>query len=818
MKPDVVQDEQISIEDAELFADIAQTERIGLGDLIIAGILAAATWVLLSVWDLPILHPSLWEDVAVANGIRPAAHLVGGFFVAAASFVFRSFGPHVGEEILGVLGKLCVSGIAIVAYASLREMLAFIMRARPQKSKRRSLVMQIASIVGTVAFVSSEPVWRAGQCLSESTMLIALAMFSLEFFFVFLRKGSLKYAYLCAFFLGLLSAESPYGFVLLGGFIAVNNIVLNVLPVLESPFFKPEVLAVSKWYMTFIFIAATLLGIAVNCVSFAVNDGLVVLGETAGVLPLLYLRGYAEVVMSAASLGGWILWLGVCLAPFIVAIIRFPSAADEETFLSYATGIVFLFCGIVAFSQVAPVPVLWFWTHFPVRSDFMLAMGLLWTATTLAAGVTILGVDALCRNHARLARQMFGQDDDGNAEGSRDAENEMVSPVSTAIRRMVVVAVPAVMIVAMLPDRMDTKTRTMLGIVKDALSECVREAGSAAYLFTDGNLDTGIELESFRSGGHLKCLPLVSRTAGSARDVYLRTRGMQADAEDLFSFKFDVGTGLRSWIRDKPKRLEKSAVMMGFDLWKRDGKSLPPMGGLMSRPTGWPSEAERLASIDSARTLIDRIMGVYGMPGRVTSEPVNDAFLAVQWRLSRMCTYRGEQADLAGDAQAAIAEAESAKRLNDKNETYKQLLAAMSRQNDMIMQRLTPREGLQLALVRADFTMGKLYAETILVADPENADANFAMGMFYVKERQLTRAEEYLKRCLIRRPNEPSVYNNLAMVQLDLGKFDAAELNAKKALAFIPDSVAVQDTIKRIKAAREKRTDDKDSKTAVPAK
>jgi len=810
MKFSILKDERVPIDASDPFADIAQTERIGLGDLVIAGILAVATFVLLTVWDLPILHPSVWEDVAVANGIRPASHLVGGFFVAVASLVFRLFGQTAGAGLLNLLAKLCVSGIAVVAYASLREMLAFIMRARPQKSKRRSLVMKIASIVGTCAFVSSDPVWRAGLCLSESTILIALAMFALEFFVVFLRKGSLKYAYLCAFFLGLLSAETPYGFALLVGFISVNNIVLKALPILESPFFKPAVLAVSKWYMTFIFLLSVLLGVAINCASFAVNDGLAVIGGTAGSLPLLYLNGYAVVVTSAASLGGWILWFGVCFAPFIVAIIRFPAAADEEIFLSYATGIVFLFCGIVAFSQIAPVPALWFWTHCPVKSDFLLAMGLLWTATTLAASVTILGVDALCRNHARLARQMYGQEDDDEAE-MRDSEAEIVSPVSTAIRRTVVVAVPAVLVFAMLPDRMETKTRTMLRIVKDALVETVREAGDAEYLFTDGNLDTGVELESFLMGHPIKCLPLVSRTVNSARDIYLRTRGMQADAEDLFSFRFDVGMGLRSWIRDKPKRLEKSAVQMGFDLWKRDGKALPPMGGMMSRPMGWPSEAERLASIDSARILIDRVLGVYGMKGRVTNEAVKNAFLAVQWRLSRMCTYRGEQADLAGDAKTAIAEGEMAKRLNDNNETYKQVLSAMSRQNDLMMQRLTPREGLQLALVRADFTMGKLYAETILVADPGNVDANFAMGMFYVKERQLTRAEEYLKRCLIRRPNEPSIYNNLAMIQMEQGKLDAAELNAKKALAIIPDSAAVLDTLKQIQAKRNPKSSKEES-------
>jgi len=801
MRFSILKEKRTVIDEDDPFSDIAQTERIGLGDLIIAGIIAVATWTLLSLWELPLLHPANWEDVSVACGIRPAGHLVGGFFVAFATLIFQWFDVRMGGIALNMLGRAALSGIAVVVYAALREMLAFVMRARPQSSQRRSFVMQIASIVGTFAFVTSEPVWRAGQCLSQSTVLIALAILALEFFFVFLRKGSLKYAYLCGMFLGLLTAESPAGFALLIAFIAVNSIVLKFLPVLESPFFKPAVLAVSKWYMTFIWALAILLGIGINCFSFVWHGGLAAFGESFGSLPLMYLRSYVGTMVDASSAGGWILWLGICFAPFVVSIIRFPSAADEETFLPYATGLVFLFCGLVALSQVSPIPVLWFWTHCPVPSDFLLSIGLLWTATTIAASVTILGVDSLCRNHARLARQMFGQEEE-EANGDKSLA-AIVSPLSTVIRRLVVVLIPAVIILMILPDRMERKSRAMLRVVREALGELVREAGDVDYVFTDGNLDVGIELASHRLGRHLKCLPLVSRTANTPRGVYLRTRGMDGDAEDLFSFKFDTGMGLRSWIRDKPKRLQNSAVMMGFDLWKRDGKAMPPMGGMLSRPAGWPSESVRLESIAAARRLCEQVLEVYTMRGRVTDEYIKDAFLSVQWRLSRLCTYRGEQADLKGDAKTAIAEADMAKRLNDLNETYRNLLAAMSRHNDIMMQRLTPREGLQLALVRADFAMGKLYAETILSADTENPDANFAMGMFYVKEHQLTRAEEYLKRCLIRRPNEPAIYNNLAMVQMEIGKLDAAELNAKKALAIVPDSATVQDTLKLIRAKRE---------------
>lgn len=799
----VFQPRSVSAED-----EAAPTEKIGPVDFIVAGALAALTWLFLTVWEFPGLHPSVWSDAAVASGIRPAAGIVPGFYTLVAEIVYGVFGFSYAPAMLRFFGHLALAGIAVGVYAALRELLAFIMRARPQRSARRSLVMQLAAAIGSVAFIVSEPVWTAGQCLSETTLLIALTLGAVEFFFVFLRKGHIKYAYACSALLGLLAAETPVGFLLVGAFVGINYMVLNVIPSLESPFFKPAVMEVGKWYMTFLFLAALVFGIGVNCVTYVQHNGLGAAGETIGSVPLAYLLGYWDRVVSAAAGPSWLMWFGVCFAPFVVAIIRFPAAADEEVFLPYSTGMVFFLCGAIAFSQSASVSALWFWTHFPVTSSYFLSCGALFSATTLAIAVTILGVDAVCRDHGRLARQVFGNDE------FDDDDSDVASSRSTAaLRRVGLVVVSAFLVLAMLPGRVKSVTRAMLAIVDDTLAETVREAKDASYVFTDGTLDDALELESAKAGRSLFCVSLMG--GSSARDVYLRTRGMEEDKEDLFSFRFDGGTGLRSWIRDKPASLSNSVVQIGFDLWKRDGKALPPIGGLLSRPCGWTDDGVREDDVAAAHELCARVLDLYKKGHAAEIDNCTDAdakrvFLAVQWRLARMCLYRGERADLSGDATSAIAEAELSKELNDLNRSYRDLIDAMERQNAQLMQKLTPREGLQLALVRADFTMGKLYGETILAADPENPDANFALGMHYLKERQLSRAEEYLKRCLIRRPNEPAVYNNLAMLQLELGKLAAAEINVNKALKLIPNSAAVLDTKKAIDAAK--------AKTASPKK
>ena len=790
----------MAVDTEEDKATVAQTEKIGLGDLVIAGALAGVTFLALSVWGFSRLHPAVWDGAVVACGVRPAVHVMPGYWTAIASLLHSWLGFGAWESALMLVGRLSVAGIAVCVYAVLREMLAFVMRARPQFSRRRTMVMRFAAAIGTVAFVAADPVWSAGYCLSHTTVMLALTLGAFEFFFVFLRKGSIKYAYLCSVLLGLLAAESPLGFLLPILFIALNIFVMRVIPALESPFFKPAVIEVGKWHMTFLYLASLVAGVALNCWTYVSHGGLGAIGETLGSLPLAYVLGYWELMAGAGDALSWLLWIAVCLTPFLVTVIRFPVGADEEQFLPYATGMVLFFCGVVAFSQSTFLPALWFWTYFPMKSQYLLSLGLFCCAMTVACCVTVLGVDSFCRNHRRLAKQVFGDDDE---DESPSAHPRAVSHSTVLIRRIGLVTIPVFLLVMIVPGRIKTVTRQMVDLVGDVVDETVREAGDAQYLFTDGNIDKIVEMRSAAAGGSLKCLSLMG--GADAMNAFLRTRGMAADSEDKFSFGVDTGMGLRSWIRDKPDKLRLAAVQMGFDLWKRDGKPLPPMGGMLSRPAGFESEEVRLAGVTAAHGFAERMLEILSRRGGISSctdRSLKRAFNAVQWRIARMCEYRGEADDLRGIAESAIAEAGIAKRLNERNDAYKNLLKAMEKRNEILMQKLTPREGLQLALVRADFPMARLYADTILGVDPTNPDANFAMGMYYLGERQLSRAEEYLRRCLIRRPEEPAVYNNLAMLQIELGKLDAAESNLKKALALVPDSAAVIDTKKKLEKAR----------------
>ncbi|MBE6382718.1 MAG: hypothetical protein E7049_06875 [Lentisphaerae bacterium] len=772
---------------------VVQIERLGLNDFLIALLIGAGVFVWQTVWEYPGLQPECWNDIAVALGIYPASSPVPGYWTSLAGWIYSVVGITAGHVLMRTIGHIVLAVITMFVYAMLREILAFIMQTRPQRSKNRSNVMRLAAAVGAVSFAACDPIWVAGQFFSETTLLLLLTVLAVQFFFTFLRKGELKYSYVCALFLGLLTAESPIGGFLLVSFIALNFVVLNLMPSLESPFFKPELIEVGKWHMTFIFLGAFLFGVGFNVVEFIMHDGLVPIDGTFGDIPLKYLMGYVARLTGAATPAAWVLLLGISLLPFVVSIVRFPEAADEERFLTYTTGIVFLVCGIVTFTQCASLPALWFWTYVPVKSHFLLSLTSLMFVLSIATSLTILGVDGVCRDHKRLSKMLFGADDDADVDSTS-------SKLTIAMRHWGMVLIPLLLLAALIPGRRKAETRDMLKFVDDVVKATVDECNGAKRIFTDGNLDTLLEIEAKRQGKPIICSALVG---GGPHPVWLRSRGTENDPEDKLSFEFDSAMGLRSWIRDKPEKLKDVAVQMAFDLWKRDGKPIPPIGGMVSLPTV-DDEPARLKAVEVAHELCQRALDIYARGIKnCTDELLKSKFFDCEWRLSRMCVYRAERFDLARDAKSAIAEMDLSKKLNDANETFKSLVKSMGKRREQIMTRMTPREGLQLALVRADFNMAKLYAESVLGADPENPDANFAMGMYYQKERQLARAEEYLMRCLIRNPNEPAIYNNLAMLQMELGKLDAASVNVEKALKLLPESAAILDTKLAIERAAE---------------
>ena len=157
------------------------------------------------------------------------------------------------------------------------------------------------------------------------------------------------------------------------------------------------------------------------------------------------------------------------------------------------------------------------------------------------------------------------------------------------------------------------------------------------------------------------------------------------------------------------------------------------------------------------------------------------AFSAVSWRLSRFARYRNDE-KLAND-------------LDLTNRALKRMLSAIEYERMRTFMQLTPKEGLQIALKRANFAEATRYASAVLRYDTDDPEANFGLGMAALMGNRLKDAEHYLTRCLKRRPDEPAVLNNLSIICRKLRKYKEAEDYARHAIKVLPNSPEVKQTL-----------------------
>ena len=142
--------------------------------------------------------------------------------------------------------------------------------------------------------------------------------------------------------------------------------------------------------------------------------------------------------------------------------------------------------------------------------------------------------------------------------------------------------------------------------------------------------------------------------------------------------------------------------------------------------------------------------------------------------------------------------------LDKKNGALARIRATMAWASRKKLERMTPQEGLRAGLARADFARARIFAQQVLAVDPDNPEANFALGMDYFVQKQYARAQAYLERCLKLRPNDPAVLNNLAQCHLRQGDPKGALPYVERALEALPDSPEVKRTKERVDAELKK--------------
>lgn len=781
----------------------AQTDGPGVFDYFLAVFIGAATVALMSVWAFPCLHPSAWADAAVGAGLRPPEHLFPGFVRLFSSLAFAVLPVDAALFALTCAARVLAGVCVALVYFLFGDVLNILMRGGKGNRVWNRRVRRLVILLGTMLFACSDPLWHAGQALTADTVLLLFTILLAALFFRFLCGGRLSLLYCCIFICGMMCAESPAGvfaalFLFIASFVAQRR-----LGDLNLPFFDPLVMQVSKWRMSFFLFQGFALGIVLNFASFCVMGGWSASGWGVTDLIIKSVVRYGLVAAGAASIVGWGLFAVFVLLPIVVSVLLFAGATDEDNFLPYRSGIVYLLVGAVSIMQLSAFKPLWFWTWSAkgeaISSLYLRGICTLSCALAATLSLAVLGVAVYVRNNHRIMRQRFPEFLESPAEAARIAAQRRAVRV---FRRWGGWLFPVLLAAVVVPGRRQTALRGELSVIRDYVRETVAEAGDSRWLFTDGFFDAALELRSVAGGGDLKAISMMS--SHSDFDKALRVRGVSRTSEEENWSVLENGPldALRTWVCDRAPGSVKFAAQVGFEFWKRGRRPMPPAAGLLVRPDMAPEEAQKGAA--AAKELAARLMALR-RPGwrRGFSDPlVDDLSDVVMWRVSRVARLRADALELAGEKEKAVAETDLSDSLDKANESLVGLLETVRRKARESGPQLTPREGLKLALNRADFALASRYAIPVLNSDPDDAAANFGMGMNYLLEKKYARAADYLRRVLKRRPKEAAVLNNLAVCLVNLNELAEAETNAVRALKIMPNSAEIKETLQMISNAK----------------
>ena len=779
-------------------------EQPDLLDRLIAYCSGLVVACLLFTFSLSILHPGAWADVAVAAGLRPPDTIFPGAGRLLLAPVFSFCGIKAGVIWANVLGNICGGLSVAFFYLFLRELLPTVLTLR-SPSRLWSLRMErLVALTGAFAFACSSPVLQLFQSLSGEALLLTVMLGFGRLFLRLLHYGRFSTAYGCLFLLGGLAAETPFGLVLAFVAFMVAVVARHYAWRPDLRYLNPMLVELSKWRLSLFFVLGFACVFVADGWFFIARGGAAAANMSNPELVVDWIKRYGSAVVDASSPLGWLFVLIFVLVPFFVAIFCSRKATDDDSFLPFRAGILFAGLFIISLAPLSAIPYLGFWgwtVRSAVHSPLLLGISCTLLAVAFTLSFAVLAYDIWCRDHKRIVIQRFPElIEDGVFARSH---------FHWRWRRTITVVAMILIVAVTLPWRNVFGMRRMASFVRDVLLETAAECGDARILVTDGSLDDALRIVFARTGRNV--LPLSIMAERSPYERNLRMAAAEND-EDRATLALGIPDALRNWVLHSPERLESVAIQVGFELWNRDRSKRPQLSGLLAYAGLSPEEATK--GVEAAQGLAERAIAAHssGAFRRCEDRVLKDKFLFAQWRIARMAALRDENAGAAGEVALARMEADVVKKLDDLNPELKRLNDALSWIQSRDGNSLTPREGLRIALERADFALARRYATPILTADATHPDANFGMGMSYFVEGRYAQAETYLKTALESRPDEPALLNNLAICCYRQERLEEASAYASKALAKLPDAPAVSNTYKQIRKAID------DKKSAAGAK
>lgn len=742
--------------------DIATARpRLTRRDFVLALVLGAGAFFFVKAASPALLDPAQWGETAVAAGLRPPKFVFPGLWRLAAKGIFSALGINGALKVLSWAGPAAAGACTALLYAIVKMMLLFLTRHASRRVVWQSRIVPFFAAAAAVLAALSSPVQAVWQNFSPEGLRFLMLLSVAYLFLRWLSCGGRWRLWVFTALTGILAAETPFAFILPVVMVLVYRRVWYLSA--NELYLAPETLSdpdeLPKWRILFLFLASLAFIVWVNVETFKAMGGLAANGWSLQDAYFRYASGYARMTTWASNVTGWILGLGFCIFPALLALMLLPSAMRDDRPMLFTTGAILIFLAFIALLQSGALPDTRFWilmnSFAPVRSGFLLAVYAAATAFTLAAAGAAFAFEC----------QMAYLPDDAPRPGWG---------LAFLVPGIALLLLPAV---AWGTNR--ATERKIALIVADAIDETIRECGNAKWLFTDDCLGEAVSLFAAAQHKPLRTIDLIS--GPSAYDQYVRTAPFPEKSADRDLAAIGNSALFRVWAGEKEHGMDEAAIQTGFDFYRRARKPIPRASGFVARSAGMTAE-EAQSGIERTRKLANRILEAAPQVEAASASPsLVAAFQAAQWRISRLARLRQEY--------------ELADRLDSYNYALKRVMGLIDEERRRTFQQLTPREGLMFALHRADFNEAMRYAPGVLANAPYDPDANFGMGMGYLLEDDLENAELYLKRVLDKVPGDPAVLNNLSILARRKKRFDEAEALARRALEILPDSPEVKKTL-----------------------
>ena len=741
-------------------------EEVGLLNRVLAVVAAVVAILTILICGIPGLDPSMWGDVAEVSGLRPPHAIFPGLWRILTGWMFSLFGTAGAMGFLTFLGALVAGVCTYFVYLIVRQILALLIRTDHPYPVWSDRIAPGFSLLAAILFGISSPLAQIAQVFSPDEVRLLLFLGIVHVSLRWFSVGGRWRLFPLMALMGMLAAETPFGFILpimfVGFYVSVWRCVEDGL--FPQPEKLPEPVDLPKWRMFFLFLGGLALTVWMNATAFIAMGGAEAQGWDVVGVYFRYGTGYLHMILGASSIIGWVLGIGFCVIPFMVALRLLPVVARDDRQMPFGVGALLFFVGFLALMQTGAIPGTRFWTFATeltlVHSGFLTAFFVFCAMATVAIFGAAFAFE--CQ------RTYLNPEED-----------ELAQPPGILLKGLVPVIGVIVLVLAFfsVPKPVESE---MQRIVDATIEETVEECGDAVWIFTDGRLDPAIEIAAAKRGRVLRALNMMS--GAEAWEGFVKLRGFEPDTEDYKAAQTSIPALLRMWAAEKTNGMERVALQLGFEFWKREQKPLPRASGVLAREKGM-SEAEAARGIERTKAIAERILVLADDVEKADpSSALASAFSAVNWRISRFAHMRDD--------------VEVANGLDQANSALRRMLSAIEYERQRTFMQLTPREGLEIALRRANYTEAIRYSASVLRNDPDDPQANFAMGMSAIMDKRYKDAEFYLRIVLKRRPKEPAALNNLSIVCRKQRKFKEAEDFARLAIDILPGSKEVQQTLR----------------------